>query len=108
MLLVLILFLAVSSVALFFLKRDRQTIYLLGLCYSFLCLSIGMTVEGWRAVAGAEKFFVSGYTDSALAVLSHVPLLEMGIYDCPWLVSVSHFPVADSNVLQYGSCSPPL
>ena len=44
MLLVLILFLAVSSVALFFLKRDRQTIYLLGLCYSFLCLSIGMTV----------------------------------------------------------------
>lgn len=44
MLLVVLLFLAVSSIALFFLKRDDQTICLLGLCFSFFCMFVGITI----------------------------------------------------------------
>ena len=44
MLLVVLLFLAVSSIALFFLKRDEQTYCLLGLCFSFFCMFVGITI----------------------------------------------------------------
>ncbi|MCI8664976.1 MAG: HAMP domain-containing histidine kinase [Hungatella sp.] len=44
MLLIVLVFLAVSSVALFFLKRDQQTIWLLGLCFSFICMFVGITI----------------------------------------------------------------
>ena len=44
MLLVVLVFLAVSSVALFFVKRDQQTIWLLGLCFSFICMFVGIMI----------------------------------------------------------------
>ncbi|MCI9283252.1 MAG: HAMP domain-containing histidine kinase [Lachnospiraceae bacterium] len=44
MLLVVLLFLAVSSVALFFVKRDQQTIWLVGLCFSFICMFVGIMI----------------------------------------------------------------
>ncbi len=44
MLLIVLVFLAVSSVALFFLKRDQQTIWLLGLCFSFICMFVGIMI----------------------------------------------------------------
>lgn len=44
MLLVVMLFLTVSSMALFFLKRDRLAVYLLGLCFSFICMFVGITI----------------------------------------------------------------
>lgn len=44
MLLIVLLFLAVSSVALFFLKRDQKTVWLLGLCFSFIFMFVGITI----------------------------------------------------------------
>ncbi len=44
MLFIILLFLAVSSVILFFLKRDRQTFFLLGMCFSFIVMFIGIIV----------------------------------------------------------------
>lgn len=44
MLLVVLLFLAVSSIGLFFLKRDQQTVCLLGLCFSFIFMFVGITI----------------------------------------------------------------
>ena len=44
MLLVVLLFLAASSIGLFFLKRDQQTVCLLGLCFSFIFMFVGITI----------------------------------------------------------------
>lgn len=44
MLFFVLLLLAVSSTALFFLKRDGQTFLLLGLCFSFICMLIGIII----------------------------------------------------------------
>lgn len=44
MLFIVLLFLAVSSVALFYLKRDRQTVYMLGLCFSFIFMFVGIII----------------------------------------------------------------
>jgi signal transduction histidine kinase len=44
MLLVVLLFLAVSSAGLFFLKRDNQTMCLLGLCSSFILMFVGIII----------------------------------------------------------------
>lgn len=44
MLFLVLLLLAVSSTALFFLKRDSQTFLLLGLCFSFICMFIGIII----------------------------------------------------------------
>lgn len=44
MLIIILLFLAVSSTTLFFLKRDHQTICLLGLCFSFTLMFVGITI----------------------------------------------------------------
>lgn len=44
MLFIVLLFLAVSSIALFFLKRDRQTLLMLGLCFSFICMFVGIII----------------------------------------------------------------
>jgi len=44
MLFIVLLFLAVSSVVLFFLKRDKQTFYLAGMCFSFIIMFIGIII----------------------------------------------------------------
>lgn len=44
MLFLVLVLLAVSSTALFFLKRDGQTFLLLGLCFSFICMFIGIII----------------------------------------------------------------
>ena len=44
MLFIILLFLAVSSIILFFLKRDRETFFLLGMCFSFIVMFIGITI----------------------------------------------------------------
>ena len=44
MLLIVLLFLAVSSVALFFLKRDQRTVWMLGLCFSFIFMFVGIII----------------------------------------------------------------
>lgn len=44
MLFIILLFLAVSSIILFFLKRDRQTFFLLGMCFSFIFMFVGIII----------------------------------------------------------------
>lgn len=44
MLFLVLLFLAVSSTVLFFLKRDSRTLLLLGLCFSFVIMFIGIII----------------------------------------------------------------
>ncbi len=44
MLLIVLLFLAVSSLSLFFMKRDQHTVCLLGLCFSFILMFVGIMI----------------------------------------------------------------
>jgi len=44
MLFIVLLFLAVSSVILIFLKRDKQTFYLAGMCFSFIIMFVGIII----------------------------------------------------------------
>lgn len=60
MLFIVLLFLAVSSVILFFLKRDKRTSALLGMCFSFIIMFIGIII--YLAKTGGlspeQKFFL--------------------------------------------------
>ena len=60
MLFIVLLFLAISSIALFFLKRDRQTLYMLGLCFSFIFMFIGITIYLAKTggLSPAQKLFL--------------------------------------------------
>ncbi len=44
MLVVVLFFLMISSILIFFLRRDRQTRLLLGLCLSFSCMFVGIII----------------------------------------------------------------
>lgn len=44
MLFIILLFLAASSVILFFLRRDRQNFFLLGMCFSFIIMFVGIII----------------------------------------------------------------
>ena len=81
MLLIVLVFLAVSSVALFFLKRDQQTIWLLGLCFSFICMFVGITIYLAKTggLSSEQKMFL--FFDTRIQRwLSYlmIPLRELG------------------------------
>lgn len=44
MLFVVLFFLALSSIALIFTRRDKQTLLMLGLCFSFICMYVGIII----------------------------------------------------------------
>lgn len=60
MLFIVLLFLAVSSIALFFLKRDKQTLYMLGLCFSFILMFVGIIIYLAKTggLSQAQKLFL--------------------------------------------------
>lgn len=60
MLFIVLLFLAISSIALFFLKRDRQTLCMLGLCFSFILMFIGIIIYLAKTggLSPAQKLFL--------------------------------------------------
>ena len=81
MLFIVLLFLAVSSVTLFFLKRDRQTVFMLGLCFSFICMFIGIIIYLAKTggLSSEQKLFL--YFDTSVQRrLSYLifPLRKLG------------------------------